>query len=139
MTPLESVLGTLVAVFAVLAVVGFYLARVYYRRWQTKQTKAFQIGGSQAKGDMYQLLGTFATLDEYEQVILLSSTSKQGSFDLLGVKSDVLDFVEIKKKGAALTGPERRLRKLVEEKKVRYVVKDVELPEQFKMNDRDEM
>ncbi|MDV3244831.1 MAG: hypothetical protein LYZ66_06635 [Nitrososphaerales archaeon] len=137
MTTLESVLGTLVVVFAVLAAVCFYLAGAYYRRWRTRQSLAFQIGGNQVKGDMYQLLGTFATLDEYEQVILLSSTSKQGSFDLLGVKDDMLDFIEIKKKGAAFTGPERKLRKLVEEKKVRYVVKDVELPEQFDINDRE--
>ncbi|MDV3278316.1 MAG: hypothetical protein LYZ69_07605 [Nitrososphaerales archaeon] len=89
MTSLESVLGTLVTVFAVLAVVGFYLARLYYQRWQTRQSKAFQIGGNQAKGDVSQVLGTFAVLDEYEQIILLSSTSKQGSFDLLGVKDEV--------------------------------------------------
>jgi len=136
MTPLESVLETLVAVLAVLAVVGFYLARVFYGRWMTKQTKAFQIGASQVRGDIYQLLGAFASLDEYEQVVLLSSTSKQGSFDLLGVGANSLDFIEFKKRGAALTTSEKKLRRLVEERKVRYVVKDVELPEQFGMNER---
>jgi hypothetical protein len=138
MTPLESVLGTLAAVFAVLAVVGFSLAKVFYGRWRTKQTRAFQIGASQVKGDMYQLLGTFASLDEYEQLVLLSSTSKQGSFDLLGVGVDSLDFIEFKKKGAELTGSEKKVRRLVEEKKVRYVVKDVELPDRFSMNDREQ-
>lgn len=138
MTPLDSVLATLAVVFWILAVVGFYLARVFYGRSRTKQTKAYQIGASQVKGDVYQLLGTFASLDEYEQVVLLSSTSKQGSFDLLGVGANSLDFVEFKKKGAVLTAPERKLRRLVEEKKVRYVVKDVELPDAFEMNNRDD-
>jgi hypothetical protein len=138
MTTLESVLGTLVFVLAVLAAVGFYLARAFYGRWRMKQTRAFQIGASQVRGDIYQLLGTFASIEEYEQVVLLSSTSKQGSFDLLGVGPSSLDFIEFKKKGAALTGPEKKLRRLVEEKKVRYLVKDVELPEGFVMNEREE-
>ncbi len=137
MTPLDSMLVVLAVVFGVLAVVGFYTAKIFYGRWRTKQTKAYQIGASQVKGDMYQMLGTFASLDEYEQVVLLSSTSKQGSFDLLGVGANSLDFIEFKKKGAVLTAPERKLRRLVEEKKVRYVVKDVELPDAFDMSNRD--
>ncbi len=88
------------------------------------------------KGDMIQVLGTFASLQEYDQLMLLSTTSKQGSLDILGVKSDTLDFIEIKKKGGVLQGPEKQIRKLVEAGKVRYVIKDVELPEGFAMNDR---
>jgi len=48
--------------------------------------------------------------------MLLSSTSKQGSLDLLGVAPDELHFIEIKKKGASLQGPEKKIKRLVEER-----------------------
>jgi len=133
---LETILSTLLVVFVVLSVVGFYLARRYYRRWQTRQTLAYQIGGRQAKGDMYQILGTFAVLDEYEQVILLSTTSKQSSLDLIGIRDDMIDFVEFKKKGAPLQGSERKIKKLVDERKVRYIIKDIDLPQDLQIGNR---
>ena len=136
MTELETALSALLATFVLLTFVGFYLARKYYQSWQTRQSKAFEMGGRQVKGDIYQMLGTFAALDEYEQIMLLSTTSRQGSLDLLGVKSDELHFIEFKKKGAVLQGPERKIKKLVDERKVKYVIKDVELPEQFRVEDR---
>lgn len=136
MTYLEIVLSVLSAFLVVLTLVGFYLARMYYGRWQTRQTRVFEMGGRQVKGDIYQLLGTFASLDEYEQTILLSATSRQASLDLLGVKNDELHFIEFKKKGVVLQGPERKIKQLVDEKKVRYLIKDVELPDQFQMGDR---
>lgn len=85
---------------------------------------------------MYQLLGEFAVLDEYEQVITLSTTSKQASLDLIGVKADSIDFIEFKKKGAMLKGPERKIQRLVREKKVEYVIKDVDLPQGTSISDR---
>ena len=87
-------------------------------------------------GDMSQVLGIFAMLGDYEQVILLSTTSSQASLDLLGVGADSLDFIELKKKGASLGSAERKIRQLVQERKVRYVVKDVELPGSVKVTER---
>lgn len=136
MTELEIVLETLLVLFIIISFLGLYLSRKFYQRWQTRQTKAFEMGGRQVKGDMYQVLGTFAALNEYEQVIMLSTTSKQGSLDLLGVTSDELHFIEFKKKGAPLQGPERKIKKLVDGGKVRYVIKDVELPEDLRIDDR---
>ncbi len=63
------------------------------------------MGSHKVMGDMSQVLGTFAMLSDYEQVILLSTTSTQSSMDLLGVKDDTLDFIELKKKGASLGAP----------------------------------
>jgi len=60
------------------------------------------------------LVGTFALLLEYGQVMTLSSTSSQGSLDLLALKEDSLDFIEFKKKGASMQPHERRIRSLVE-------------------------
>src|SRR5438445_13880613 len=95
------------------------------------------MGGRQVRGDMYQLLGTFASLEEYEQVILLSTTSKQASLDLLGVKEDELHFIEFEKRGSQLQTPERKIKRLGGEWRVEYVVKDVELPARVEIGGRD--
>ena len=138
MTLLEWVLGTALVLFAAVAIIELFLVLRYYRRSQERQSKAFQMGGRQVRGDMYQLLGEFAALNDYEQVMTLSSTSRQGSLDLLGVKADSVDFIEFKKKGGALHGPERMIKTLIDAKKVNYVIKDVDLPDNFSMKDREQ-
>jgi hypothetical protein len=85
---------------------------------------------------MYQILGTFAVLNEYEQVILLSTTSKQSSLDLIGIRDGMIDFVEFKKKGAPLQRSERKIKKLVDERRVRYIIKDVDLPQDLQIGNR---
>lgn len=101
-----------------------------------KQTRAFTMGISQTKGDIVQVLGTLSALNEYETIIFLSTASKQGPLDLLGVGTDSLDFVEIKKKGADLTTNEKSVKRLVDEKKVRYRILDVEIPDSIKVDER---
>ena len=56
--------------------------------------------------------------------------------DLLGIKLDCIDFIELKKKGASLQPGERQIRQLVEQKKVGYRILEVELPEIAKPHDR---
>ena len=127
---------TVVAVILLIAVIALIIAlrkyirdtRKYRGMYEQKQTKAFQLGGSQMSGDICQYLGTFAMLLEYEQLMTLSSTSSQGSLDLLAIGADSLDFIEFKKKDADLSRAERKIKRLIEQKKVNYVVKDVELP-----------
>ncbi len=136
MTDLEVALFV-VAVILVLFVLYFRRkALIYYENWQTRQSDAYTMGTHQVMGDMSQILGTFAILGDYEQIILLSTTSSQASMDLLGVKSESLDFIELKKKGASLGKAERRIQRLVKEGKVRYVVKDVELPDSIQVTER---
>ena len=91
--------------------------------YDTKQSRTFQLGQNAVRGDLNQILGTFVLLNEYEDLMVLSSTAKQGSLDLLGIKNDSVDFIEIKS-GNPLSPKERRLKQLVDEKKVRYIVKD---------------
>ena len=81
-------------------------------------------------GEYHQLLGEFALLDEYDELITLSTTSKQPSLDIIGIKfeTEKLDFIEIKKKGARITTKENRVRRIVESKNVGWIVKDVEIP-----------
>ncbi len=136
MTDLEIAL-LVVALILVLFVLYFRRkALIYHQNWQTRQSDAYAMGTHQVMGDMSQVLGTFAMLGDYEQVILLSTTSTQSSMDLLGVKGDSLDFIELKKKGASLGTAERRIQRLVKEGKVRYIIKDVELPGNVQVTDR---
>ena len=111
-------------------------ARHYRGLYEQKQSQAFQLGGSKLIGDICQHLGTFAMLLEYDQVLTLSTTSSQGSVDLLGIKEDSLDFLEFKKRGAAMQPRESKIKALVEAKRVRYLIKDVELPESVSISDR---
>jgi len=102
-----------------------------------KQTGAHQMGVNQTKGDIYQILGTFSILTEYNQLGFISTVSKQMSVDMIGIKNDRIDFIEFKKKGADLKSNENKLKKLVDAKEVYYQVKDIELPEGLKVEDRE--
>ena len=102
-----------------------------------KQSKASQIGRNTALGDIHQLIGDFAVFTEYKEVIFLSTTSRQPSLDVIGVKDETLDFIEIKKKGAKITPPENKIRRLIEQKNVRYIVKDVDIPENVSIQNRE--
>jgi len=93
-----------------------------------KQSKAAMIGRNTALGDIHQFIGDFAILSEYDELILLSTTSRQASLDVIGVKENRMDFIELKKKGARISTSENKIRRIIENKNVRYVVKDVEIP-----------
>ena len=93
-----------------------------------KQKQAFQMGGNVTTGNMHQIIGEFAMLDEYDELITLSTTSKAPSLDMIGIKNDKLDFLEFKKKGAGLSTKERNIRRIIENKNVEYIVKEIEIP-----------
>jgi len=95
-----------------------------------------RLGINVTKGEINEILGTFSLLNEYDDVMLLSTTAGNASLDLIGINQDSLDFIEIKTKGAPLTKGEKKVRKLVEEKRVKYRVVDAELPVDFKIEDR---
>ena len=118
------------------ALIATALAIHFFRKWRQKQTKAHNMGVSSAKGDIGHILGMLKLLSEYEQLILLSTPSTQPSLDLLGVKGESLDFIELKAKGENLKSSQNRVRRLVEEKKVRYVVVDYEFPKDVKVEER---
>ncbi|MEM2950625.1 MAG: hypothetical protein QXV52_05990 [Nitrososphaeria archaeon] len=135
------ILSEQVYVFAIIVlsfalILASYFAYHFYKKSITRQTKAFESGESRIKGELAQIIGTFAFLQEYDQLIFLSTTSKQSSLDLIGIKEDSLDFIEIKSKGSGLSPSERKVRKLIEEKKVNYVIKEVEIPNEIKINTR---
>lgn len=131
MTILETVLVTAL-VLAIIVIVGLFLyARKEHRLRLKKATDAFRLGASQKVGDFSQILGTFSVLTEYDEILLLSSTSAQSSLDLLGLRGSQLDFIEFKKEGSTLSKGQKRLKGLVDngELKIAYKVMDVKLPE----------
>jgi len=93
-----------------------------------KQSQATLIGRNTALGDVHQFLGEFALLSEYDELITLSTTSRQPSLDIIGIKEERMDFIELKKKGARVSPSENKVRRIIEEKNVRYLVMDVEIP-----------
>jgi len=102
-----------------------------------RQSQATIIGRNTALGDIHQFIGEFAILPEYDELILLSTTSRQASLDVIGIKENRMDFIEFKKKGARITPSENKVRRIVEEKNIRYVVKDVEIPTGIKVEERE--
>ena len=93
-----------------------------------KQKQSFQMGSNSNAGNMHQIIGEFAMLDEYDELITLSTTSKAPSLDMMGIKNDKIDFIEFKKKGAGLSSKEKNIRRIIENKNVEYVVKEIEIP-----------
>ena len=95
-----------------------------------KQTQATQLGKNIALGDIHQILGEFAILSEYDEVITLSTTGRQASLDIMGINWDEMkaDFIEFKKKGARITTNENMFRRIIENKNVQWLVIDVEIP-----------
>ncbi len=106
-------------------------------RLNQKQSKAYQIGQSGIRGELNQILGAFAILNEYKQLASISSVSKQFSIDLLGIKDDSIDFIEVKSLGTPLSPSERNVKKLIEENKVNYRILEGNLPKSFEITDRE--
>ncbi len=102
-----------------------------------KQSQSYSIGRSTTQGDIHQFIGDFALLSEYDELILLSTTSRQASLDVIGIVENRMDFIEIKKKGARLSTSENKIRRIIEEKNIEYVVKDVEIPTGITVENRE--
>ena len=103
-----------------------------------KQSQARLIGVNQTTGDYHQILAEFQFLTDYDELITLSTTSKQGSLDMIGILWGEMKmvFLEIKKKGAKMSPKENRLRKIIDSKNVEYKVIDVSLPDGTKIEER---
>jgi len=106
------------------------------RALEEKQTKALRLGQSTIRGELTQILGQFAILNEYERLASVSSVSRQFSLDLLGIGEDSVDFIEVKSPKTPLSPNEKKVQRLIEAKKVRYRVIEGHLPEGFSVGDR---
>lgn len=131
--------AVVIAVIAGLAIAVLKLQQKYrdaIGQLKERGKQSRQLGINEIKGGINQILGTFSLLNEYEEIMLLSTTSGNASMDLIGVNQDSLDFIEIKTKGSPLTKGEKKVRKLIQEKRVNYRIVDADLPIDFKTEDR---
>ena len=140
---IQTVFAILVVVAIVIGVFFFVLNKLLHEKQalqdalSKKQSRASLIGRNAALGDIHQFIGDFAILPEYDELILLSTTSRQPSLDIIGLKENRMDFIEFKKKGARMTSSENKVRQIIESKNVYYIVKEVEIPTGITVEDRE--
>ena len=82
-------------------------------------------------------MGAFVILNEYKQLASISSVSKQFSIDLLGIKEDSIDFIEVKTEGTKLSPSENKVKKLIEDGQVNYRIIEGNIPKDFVVKDRE--
>jgi len=139
MVELELILVIITIVFAVV-IVGLYIKhRSDIQRLEAyhkdAQTKTIALGRNTVRGELNEILGTFKLLNEYDQLAIVTGATSP-SLDLIGIKEDSLDFIEIKSLGTSLTPSEKKVRKLIEEHKVKYVILEGNLPKFFEIKER---
>jgi|GEM_PF-6627606 len=119
----------IIFVLIVAIIVLYYLYRKEHILRIKKSKLAWQMGTNQAKGNITQVAGTFGLLAEYDYLYTLSAVSSQGIVDLIGIKGDHLDFIEIKSPNAPLTAHEKYLKDIIEsgDLKVSYKIVEVDL------------
>jgi len=140
MAELELILVIIVTIAFAVVVVGLYRKHksdiqrleAYH---EDAQKKTMMLGRNTVRGELNEILGTFKLLNDYEQLAFVTGATSP-SLDLIGVKEDSLDFIEIKSLGTKLSPPEKKIRNLIQEKKVSYVIMEGNLPKFFKITER---
>lgn len=100
------------------------------------QTKTMMLGRNKVRGELNEILGSFKLLNEYDQLAFVNGATSP-SLDLLGVKGDRVDFIEIKSLGTGLSKSEKKLKQLIDEKNVKYVIFEGNLPKTFELHERE--
>jgi len=98
--------------------------------------KEIQLTTNMYKGEVNEILGSFILLDEYDHLAIIGSVSKAASFDLIGLKENQIDFIEIKTPGAKLSPTENKVKKIIEDGNVFYRIVEAGIPSQFITKDR---
>jgi len=140
MAELELIWAIVITIaFAVVVVVLYLKHRSDIQRLEAlhkdAQTKTIALGRNTVRGELNEILGTFKLLNDYDQLAIVTGATSP-SLDLLGIKDDSLDFIEIKSLGTLLTKSEKNIRDLIQEKKVRYVIMEGNLPKSFEITER---
>jgi len=139
---MENQLLLIILVFSILlsGIIFIFLRKIKIlgSELTKKQSKAAQMARNATLGDVHQILGEFAILSNFDELITLSTTSRQPSLDILGVlwKEMKIVFIEFKKKGASVSSKENKLRRIIESKNVEYKVIDVTLPPLCEIEER---
>jgi len=140
MVELELIWVIVITIVFAVVIVGIYIKhRSDIQRLEAlhkdAQTKTIALGRNTVRGELNEILGTFKLLNDYDQLAIVTGATSP-SLDLLGVKDDSLDFIEIKSLGTSLTKSEKTVRNLIQEHKVRYVILEGNLPKSFEITER---
>jgi hypothetical protein len=100
------------------------------------QKRSFSLGTGTIRGELNQILGSYALLNDYKQIAFLTSVAKQFPLDLIGVKEDSIDFIEIKSLKTPLTDNDEKIKQLVKDKKIDYKIIEGNLPKSFNVQER---
>jgi len=145
MAELELIWAIVVSIMLViLAIVLLRLQRKNKRHIQelvanheSIQKTTITLGRSTVRGELNQILGSYALLNQYDSIAFLTSVAKQFPLDLIGLKEDSLDFIEIKSLKTPLrSDTEKLVKRLVDEKKVSYKIIEGNLPKSFEITER---
>ena len=109
-------------------------------KWSKDKARISNLSQGVIRGHLNQVLGTFALMNEYDSVFVIASVSSGAPVDLIGIRDNmVVDFIEVKSsKGARSSTKENMLKRLVDEKKVNYRVVYGNIPESFKLADKEQ-
>ena len=140
MAELELIWVIVIIIAFAVVVVGLYIKhRTDIQRLEAfhkdVQTKTIALGRNTVRGELNEILGTFKLLNDYDQLAIVTGATSP-SLDLLGIKGDSLDFIEIKSLGTSLTPSEKNVRNLIKDGKVRYVILEGNLPKSFEITER---
>ena len=140
MAELELILVVVITIVFAVVIVGLYIKhRSDIQRLEAyhkdAQTKTIALGRNTVRGELNEILGTFKLLNDYDQLAIVTGATSP-SLDLLGIKGDSLDFIEIKSLGTSLTPSEKTVRNLIKDGKVRYVILEGNLPKSFEIKER---
>ena len=141
MAELELILVIVITIVFAVVIVGLYIKhRSDIQRLEAYhkdvQTKTIALGRNTVRGELNEILGTFKLLNEYDQLAIVTGATSP-SLDLIGIKGDSLDFIEIKSLGTSLTKSEKTVRDLIQDGKVRYVILEGNLPKSFEIKERE--
>ena len=99
MVEFELIWVIVITIAFAVVIVGLYLKhRSDIQRLEAlhkdAQTKTIALGKNTVRGELNEILGTFKLLNDYEQLAIVTGATSP-SLDLLGVKDDSLDFIEL--------------------------------------------
>ncbi|TLX83459.1 MAG: hypothetical protein E6L00_00880 [Thaumarchaeota archaeon] len=105
---------------------------------EVDRKRTLALGRGTIRGELNQILGTYSMLNDYEHIAFLTSVAKQFPLDLIGVNDNGIDFIEIKSLKTPLSPSDKKIKELIDNKKVEYKVIEGNLPKSFNIQERPE-
>jgi len=108
------------------------------KKGEADRKSTLALGRGTIRGELNQILGTYSMLNDYEHIAFLTSVAKQFPLDLIGVNDNGIDFIEIKSLKTPLSPSDKKIKELIDNKRVEYKVIEGNLPKSFNILERPE-